>query len=248
MVGSGLGAENGILIRSGAAIQTLRDARAVVLDKTGTLTTGRPEVTDVVALGTDQRALLTAVASAEVGSEHPVGQAIVRAARERGLPVGEPETFSAVRGKGIRATLDGDNWLVGSPRLMAEEGIALDDVSADIVRLEDEARTAVVAARNGVLVGIVAVADALKPEAAEAVRALQRMGLQTVMPTGDNRQTARAIARQAGIDQVVAEVLPDGQVDQIRRLQERYGVVAQVGDTVIDGSIRRRLDQLRNAL
>jgi len=242
MVGSGLGAENGILIRSGAAIQTLRDARAVVLDKTGTLTTGRPEVTDVVALGTDQRALLTAVASAEVGSEHPVGQAIVRAARERGLPVGEPETFSAVRGKGIRATLDGDNWLVGSPRLMAEEGIALDDVSADIVRLEDEARTAVVAARNGVLVGIVAVADALKPEAAEAVRALQRMGLQTVMLTGDNRQTARAIARQAGIDQVVAEVLPDGKVDQIRRLQERYGVVAMVGDGINDAPALTQAD------
>jgi len=242
MVGSGLGAENGILIRSGAAIQTLRDARAVVLDKTGTLTTGRPEVTDVVALGTDQRALLTAVASAEVGSEHPVGQAIVRAARERGLPVGEPETFSAVRGKGIRATLDGNNWLVGSPRLMAEEGIALDDVSADIVRLEDEARTAVVAARNGVLVGIVAVADALKPEAAEAVRALQRMGLQTVMLTGDNRQTASAIARQAGIDQVVAEVLPDGKVDQIRRLQERYGVVAMVGDGINDAPALTQAD------
>ncbi len=234
MVGSGMGAENGILIRNGAAIQTMREAKMVVFDKTGTLTVGHPEVTDVVALGIEERALLAAVAAAEAGSEHPIGQAIVRSARERGIVIAEPDEFSALRGKGIRATLAGDAWLVGSPRLLAEEGIDRSAATEDLVRLEGEAKTTVLAARNGALMGILAVADAIKPETVEAVRALQQMGLHTAMLTGDNRQTAEAIARRAGIDHVVAEVLPDGKVEEIRRLQERYGVVAMVGDGIND--------------
>ncbi len=242
MVGSGLGAENGILIRNGAAIQTMREAKVIVFDKTGTLTLGRPQVTDVVAFDGDERGLLAAVAAAEAGSEHPVGQAIVRSAQERGLALPEPEEFAALRGKGIRATLAGDVWLVGSPRLLDEEGVDAAPAQAALARLEGEAKTAVLAARNGTLAGLLAVADEIKPDAAEAVRALQEMGLRTAMLTGDNRRTAEAIARRAGIDHVVAEVLPDGKVAEIRRLQELYGTVAMVGDGINDAPALTQAD------
>jgi Cu+-exporting ATPase len=234
MVGSGMGAENGILIRNGAAIQTMREAKVIVFDKTGTLTVGRPQVTDVVALAGDERALLGAVASAEAGSEHPIGQAIVAGARERGIPLVEAEEFSAERGKGIRARLGGATWLVGSPRLLGEAGVDLTPAEVHLARLEGEAKTVVLAACEGELMGLLAVADEIKPEAVAAVAALQGMGLRAVMLTGDNRQTAEAIARRVGIDDVVAQVLPDGKVDEIRRLQERYGAVAMVGDGIND--------------
>lgn len=234
MVGSGMGAENGILIRNGAAIQTMREARVIVLDKTGTLTVGKPQVTDVVALEGSEAELLRAVASAESGSEHPIGRAIVESARERALGLEEPGAFDAVRGKGIRARLGEDTWLVGSARLLTEEGVDVSAAAGHLERLEAEAKTTVLAARDGRLAGVIAVADALKPEAPDAIRALQGMGLETVMLTGDNRATAEAIARRAGIDRVVAEVLPDGKVEEIRRLQETRGMVAMVGDGIND--------------
>jgi len=234
MVGSGMGAENGILIRNGAAIQTMREARVIVLDKTGTITVGRPQVTDIVSLDGEGTTLLRVVASAESSSEHPIGRAIVEGARSRTLSLEEPRQFEAVRGKGIRARLGEDSWLVGSERLLSEEGVDISAAREHLRRLEAEAKTTVLAARNGHVAGIIAVADAIKPEAPEAIRALKDMGLKTVMLTGDNRKTAEAIARRAGVDRVVAEVLPDGKVEEIRRLQEEYGVVAMVGDGIND--------------
>jgi Cu+-exporting ATPase len=234
MVGSGIGAENGILIRNGAAIQTMREVKVVVLDKTGTLTMGQPRITDVVALQGSEQELLRLAAAAEMGSEHPLGRAMVESARVKGLTLAAPSAFEAVRGKGIRAQVEGQAVLVGNARLLNEEGVDTQPGQSDLARLEGEAKTTMFVAVNGKLLGLVAVADPLKEEAAETIRALHAIGLQTVMLTGDNRRTAEAIARRAGIDHVVAEVLPDGKVAEIRRLQERLGVVAMVGDGIND--------------
>jgi Cu+-exporting ATPase len=241
MVGSGMGAEHGILIRSGEAIQTIRDVRAIVFDKTGTITKGKPEVTDVVvAEGFDAAAehrgaaVLRAAASVERGSEHPLGRAIVERAEARGLALGEPQSFQAVRGKGVSATVGGRTVLVGSRRLMQENGIDPEPMEEAMQQLEDEAKTAMLVSIDGVLAGVVAVADTLKEDSADAIRELHRMGLQTAMITGDNRRTGEAIARRVGIDHVLAEVLPDGKVAEVRKLQEQYGMVAFVGDGIND--------------
>jgi Cu+-exporting ATPase len=235
MVGSGMGAEHGILIRSGAAIQTLKDVNVVVFDKTGTITKGKPEVTDVAtAEGFDARALLRAAASVERGSEHPLGRAIVERAKAEGIALAEPQAFQAVRGKGVMATIDGREVLVGSRRLLREHGIDPDPLGAQMDRLEEEAKTAMLVAVDGILAGIVAVADTLKEDSVAAIRELGRMGLQTAMITGDNRRTAQAIARRVGIDHVMAEVLPDGKVTEVQELQKEFGPVAFVGDGIND--------------
>ncbi len=235
MVGSGMGAEHGILIRSGEAIQTLKDVRVVVLDKTGTLTKGRPEVTDVIpADGVAVEDLLRTAASAERGSEHPLGKAIGARAEADGLPGLEPRDFQALRGMGVVATVDGTRVLVGSRRLMEEHGVDPAPLEETLRRLEDEAKTAMLVAADGRLLGALAVADTLKDDAALAVEELHRMGLRTVMLTGDNRRTAEAVARRLGIDEVRAEVLPDGKVAEVRRLQEQFGLVAFVGDGIND--------------
>jgi Cu+-exporting ATPase len=235
MVGSGMGAEHGILIRSGEAIQTFKDVRVVVFDKTGTITKGKPEVTDVVVgEGFDAGAVLAAAASVERGSEHPLGRSIVERAEARGLALAEPQAFQAVRGKGVSATIDGSKVLVGSRRLMQENGIDPEPMEGTMQQLEDEAKTAMLVAVDGVLAGVVAVADTLKEDSADAIRELHRMGLQTAMITGDNRRTGEAIARRVGIDHVLAEVLPDGKVAEVQKLQEQYGLVAFVGDGIND--------------
>ncbi|MBC7220811.1 heavy metal translocating P-type ATPase [Candidatus Bipolaricaulota bacterium] len=235
MVGSGMGAEHGILIRSGEAIQTLKDVRVIVLDKTGTLTKGRPEVTDVVpADGVAAEDLLRSAASAEQGSEHPLGKAVVARAEADGLPLREPQDFQALRGMGVVATVNGTRVLVGSRRLMDEHGVDPAPLEGTLRRLEDEAKTAMLVAADGRLLGVLAVADTLKDDAVLAVQELHRMGLRTVMLTGDNRRTAEAVARRLGIDEVRAEVLPDGKVAEVRRLQEQFGWVAFVGDGIND--------------
>ncbi|GAB4306406.1 MAG: heavy metal translocating P-type ATPase [Candidatus Bipolaricaulota bacterium] len=235
MVGSGMGAEHGILIRSGEAIQTLKDVRVIVLDKTGTLTKGRPEVTDIIpADGVAVEELLRMAASAERGSEHPLGKAVVARAEADGIPLGEPQDFQALRGKGVVAAVDGTRVLVGSRRLMEEHRLDPAPLEGVLRRLEDEAKTAMLVAADGRLLGALAVADTLKEETALAVQELHRMGLRTVMLTGDNRRTAEAIARRLGIDEVRAEVLPDGKVAEVRRLQEQFGLVAFVGDGIND--------------
>ena len=235
MVGSGMGAEHGILIRSGEAIQTLKDVQVLVFDKTGTITKGRPEMTDVVAMEEASReSLLHAAASAERGSEHPLGRAIVARAEAEGLPLAEPQGFQAMRGRGIVATVDGRQVLVGSRRLMEEHGVGATSVEEKVRNLEEEAKTAMLVAIDGRLAGIVAVADTLKEDSAAAIGELHRMGLETVMITGDNRRTGEAIARRVGIDHVLAEVLPDGKVAEVQSLQRKLGLVAFVGDGIND--------------
>ncbi|MFQ5945576.1 MAG: heavy metal translocating P-type ATPase [Anaerolineae bacterium] len=235
MVGSGMGAESGILIRSGEAIQTLKDIKVVVFDKTGTITKGRPELTDVVTVnGFDDKSVLRLAGSAERGSEHPLGRAVVEQAKAAGVSLAAPESFQAVRGKGVMASVNGDRVLVGSRRLMAEHGLDPAPLESELVRLEREAKTAMVVAANDTLAGLVAVADTLKDDSVSAIRELHEMGVQTAMITGDNRRTAEAIAREVEIDQVLAEVLPDGKVAEIQKVQDRFGLVAMVGDGIND--------------
>ena len=235
MVGSGMGAENGILIRSGEAIQTLKDIKVIVFDKTGTITKGKPEVTDVVAVnGFNKEGVLRLAGSAERGSEHPLGRAIVEWAEAKGVALAGPEGFRAMRGKGIMASINGDRVLVGSRRLMREHGMDPDPLETELVRLEKEAKTAMLVASNDTLAGVVAVADTLKDDSVGAIRELHEMGVQTAVITGDNQRTADAIARVVGIDQVLAEVLPDGKVTEIQKLQDRFGLVGMVGDGIND--------------
>ncbi len=235
MVGTGLGAENGILIRSGEAIQTLREIDTIVLDKTGTITEGEPGVTDVVAAaGWEEAELLRLAAAAESGSEHPLGQAIVAEARDRDIDLPAADDFEAAVGRGVRARVEGRSVLVGSARLMQEAGVATGELDGTLHRLEDEAKTAMLGAGDDRLAGVIAVADRLKADSRAAVAELKRFGLETIMLTGDNERTARAIARQVGIDRVLAGVLPDQKVDEIRRLQAEGRVVAMVGDGIND--------------
>jgi Cu+-exporting ATPase len=235
MVGSGMGAEHGILIRNGAAIQTLKDVSIAVFDKTGTITKGRPELTDVVAInGFSEEDVLGLAASAERGSEHPLGKAIVDGAKSGGIAPDEPKDFTAIRGKGIRATINGRSVIVGSRRLMRESGLAPDELEDRLRELEGEAKTAMLVAANGKLAGAIAVADTLKADSVAAIKELSEMGLKTVMITGDNQRTADAIAQVVGIDHVLAEVLPDGKVAEVKKLQEEYGLVAFVGDGIND--------------
>ncbi len=243
MVGSGKGAEHGILIRSGEAIQTLKDVKIVIFDKTGTITKGKPDVTDIVALPTPdnngagvnaETQLLTWAASVERGSEHPLGRAIVGRAQADGLTLSEPTVFRAIRGKGVIANIDGHEVQVGSRRMMEEAGTPITALVSTVADLEGSGKTVMLVAVDGELRGLLGVADTLKEDSADAIKELRQLGIQTAMITGDNVLTAEAIARRVMIDHVVAEVLPDGKVDEVRRLQDRYGVVAFVGDGIND--------------
>lgn len=239
MVGSGIGAENGILIRTGEAIQTIKDTKIVVFDKTGTITKGKPAVTNLVLnkewqqLGNEEE-LLYFAASVEKGSEHPLGRSIVEKATSSGITLSAPENFTAIRGKGVSAMISGKDVLVGSRRLMRENDIDPSNLEEDLINLEDEAKTAMLVAVDGKLAGIVAVADTLKDDSRQAINALQQMGIQTAMITGDNQRTADAIASTVGIDRVLADVLPDGKVAEVQKLQQEYGLVAFVGDGIND--------------
>ncbi len=254
MVGSGIGAENGILIRSGEAIQAMRDVRVVVFDKTGTLTKGKPEVTERIT-NPESRIpnpeLLRWAASVETGSEHPLGRAIVARAEEEGIVLGELAGFEAQRGKGVRGTVNGRSVLVGSRTLLEEHSVAVAALEDDMRRLEDEGKTAMLVAVDGELLGLLAVADTLKDDAIAAVRELTTLGLETVMLTGDNQRTAAAIARQVGIERVLAEVLPEAKLAEIQRLQKELalnsskgtdGLVAMVGDGINDAPALTQAD------
>ena len=222
MVGTGLGAENGILIRSGEAIQTIKELDVIVFDKTGTITKGKPEVTDIVAdSGFNQNDVLLYGASAEAGSEHPLGKSIVDYAKAKGFSLLNIAGFSAVTGRGVRATVDDQLVLVGSRKLMTEQGIDPGTMAPEMNRLEEEAKTAMLVARGGQLLGIIAVADTLKEDSVAAIAELKKMGLTTAIITGDNERTAAAIAREVGISQVLAEVLPDGKVAEIQSYRQK---------------------------
>jgi len=242
MVGTGRGAEMGILVRGAEALEIARTLDVVVLDKTGTLTRGEPEVTNVVPAHGEADALLALAAAAESRSEHPLGEAIVRCARERGLDLPPVEDFQAAVGHGVAATAGGTRVVVGSARHMRELGIDISTLRADVERLEEEGKTAVYVAVDGEAAGVVAIADTIKAEAADAVAQLQGLGLEVAMVTGDNRRTAQAIGGQAGIDRVLAEVLPGQKAVEIQRLQERGRRVAMVGDGINDAPALAQAD------
>jgi len=233
MVGTGMGAQNGILIRRGEAIQTMKEVRAVVLDKTGTITKGQPEVTDVAAFNEHQEErVIYYAASLEQGSEHPLARAVVKTAVERGVELSQPASFQALKGRGVTGSVDGVEVAVGKPGLVGSEMPA--EAESEFNRLQAEAKTVVAVGVSGELAGLLAVADTLKEDSVEAVRELEKMGLKTIMLTGDNRATADAIAAKVGISEVYAEVMPDEKVRVVTEAQERYGMVAMVGDGIND--------------
>jgi P-type Cu+ transporter len=239
MVATGKGAELGVLIKGGEALQRAGDIRTIVLDKTGTVTEGRPTVTDLVpsaAYASDERSteLLRLVASLEASSEHPLADAIVRYARDRGLALSTPEAFESVTGRGAQGIVDGTGIVVGNEAMMGDWALDGGPLRATAERLAADGRTPMYIAANGELAGVIAVADPIKDSSREAIARMHAMGLEVVMLTGDNRRTAEAIARQAGIDRVVADVLPDGKVAEVKRLQAEGKVVAMVGDGIND--------------
>ncbi len=242
MVGTGKGAEYGVLIRSGEALETAHRINAVVFDKTGTLTRGRPEVTDIIAEGMTDDDILLYAAAAEKGSEHPLGEAIIRRARDRGIGIKGAERFEAIPGHGIKAVINSRAVLLGNERLMTDEKIDTAGLRDKALRLSGDGKTPMFLAVDGRAAGIVAVADTLKDEAVAAVRSLRRMGIEVVMITGDNQRTGEAIGRLAGIDRVLAEVLPGEKAEQVKRLQAGSRVVAMVGDGINDAPALAQAD------
>ncbi len=234
MVGTGKGAENGLLIKGGEYLEKAHKLTTVVFDKTGTLTKGQPSVTEIVPVAGTKEDVLRIAASAEKGSEHPLGQAIVRAAADGGMSLLDLKDFQAVPGKGVAAKVDGRAALLGNRALLAEAGVSTGPLEPTLQRFEAEGKTAMILAVDGKLGGAIAVADTLKDHSAEAVAALKKMGIEVVMLTGDNRRTAEAIAKQLGVDRVVAEVLPGQKEAKIRELQGQGKVVAMVGDGIND--------------
>ncbi|WP_262299593.1 heavy metal translocating P-type ATPase [Microvirga sesbaniae] len=235
MVGTGRAAELGVLFRQGEALQSLKEVGVVALDKTGTLTEGRPELTDFVcAPGVSDAEALRLVAAVESRSEHPVAQAIVAAAARRGLALPPPEGFGAEPGFGVSASVDGRSVAVGADRFMTRLGLSVAAFGAIAARLGAEGKSPLYAAIDGRLAAIAAVADPIKPSSREAVAALHALGLKVAMITGDNRRTAEAIASRIGIDEVEAEVLPDGKVEAVKRLRRQHGRIAFVGDGIND--------------
>jgi Au+-exporting ATPase len=235
MVGTGRGAEMGVLFRKGEALQLLKDARVVAVDKTGTLTEGRPILTDLeIAAGFDSSQVLAKVAAVESRSEHPIARAIVKAAAEQEIELPALADFESVTGMGIRASVDGSRVEVGADRFMRALGLDVGAFARTAERLGNEAKSPLYAAIDGRLAAIIAVADPIKPSTPGAIAALHQLGLKVAMITGDNARTAQAIAKQLGIDEVVAEVLPEGKVEAVRRLKAAHGRTAFVGDGIND--------------
>ncbi|WP_454876408.1 heavy metal translocating P-type ATPase [Pseudomonas farris] len=235
MVGVGKGADNGILIRGGEVLERAEKLSTVVFDKTGTITRGEPNVTDVISLDTaSENEVLMLAAAVESGSEHPLGAAIVRAARHRDINLPKATGINGIAGHGIEGSVGSRKVWLGNRRLFARQGIATEAAEEHLIRLEADGKTAMLVGVDDRLVGVIAVADTIKPEAAEAVAALKASGIKVVLLSGDNHRTAEAVARQVGIERVIAEVLPDDKVAVIRQLQSEGQVVAMVGDGVND--------------
>ncbi len=262
MVGTGKGAEAGVLFRNSEALERAGQVSVVVLDKTGTITKGQPAVTDIIpadrscvkaesgmaCAGWDENAILWLAASAEKGSEHTLGESIVAAATERELTLSDPTGFQAIAGMGIEADVDGQHILLGNLHLMQEKGIDIGSLAAEVERLQGEAKTPMIVAVDGEVAGLIAVADTIKDGSREAIAELHSMGLKVVMITGDNQKTAEAIARQVGVDEVLAEVLPEGKAAEIKRLQTVRGprstvnIIAMVGDGINDAPALAQAD------
>ena len=243
MVATGKGAQSGVLVKSAEALETAHKLHTIVLDKTGTITRGQPSLTDVVTVGgQDESELLRLVASAEADSEHPLASAIIAGARDRGLVLPPVTAFDSVTGKGIRATVDGRELLIGNARLLSDAEITTAELDTHADRLADEGKTPMYVAVDGRPAGLVAVADTVRTDSAIAIRTLQEMGLEVVMITGDNPRTAEAVARQVGISRVLAEVLPDQKAAEVRALQDEGKIVAMVGDGINDSPALAQAD------
>ena len=234
MVGTGKGAENGILIKSGVALEGAHKINTVVFDKTGTITEGKPKVTDIVTKGLSEDELLRYASSAEKGSEHPLGEAIVVAGVERGLELFEITSFKSVPGEGIVTLINDKNILIGNNKLMKNNNIDITLVENDVKALASQGKTPMYMAMDGALAGVIAVADTLKSNSKKAVEALHKLGIEVVMLTGDNEKTAQAIAKEVGIDKVVSDVLPGDKANEVKRLQDEGKNVAMVGDGIND--------------
>ena len=242
MVGTGRGAEMGVLIRSGEALETAHKVTTVILDKTGTITEGKPRVTDIVTAGIDERELIRLAAAAERGSEHALGEAIVRESQARELDLPDVSDFEAFAGKGIRAIVAGRGVVIGTRPFLQEHSVDLGMLSEGGAALQSRAKTAVYVAVDGKAAGVIAIADTLKEGAAQAVHGLKSQGIRVVLLTGDNEATARAIAEEVAIDNIIAEVLPDQKVAEVRRLQSQGEVVAMVGDGINDAPALAQAD------
>lgn len=246
MVGVGKGAESGILIRNGEVLERAQKLNAVVFDKTGTLTKGEPNVTDVVPIAVSQALLpdevLRFAAIAERGSEHPLGEAIVRGAKKLNLDIPETSEFKTIPGKGVNAIWEGHDILAGNRRLLHEAGIPVERYENSILGLEEQGKTAMLVAVDGKMIGVIAVADTLKETSSAAVVGLKKMGVDVIMLTGDNERTAKAIAKQVDIDNVIAGVLPEGKIEVIKKLQAEGKVVAMVGDGINDAPALAQAD------
>ncbi len=245
MVGTGKGAEVGILFRNSEALERAGKVSVVVLDKTGTITKGQPAVTDIITnpqLQISNDELLCLAASVEKGSEHPLGEAIWAEATTRGLSLSEPAGFKAEAGHGVQAEVEGRSVMVGNKRMFEARGIQLGSLESEVARLQSEAKTAMIVAIDDQAAGVIAVADTIKDSSKDAIEDLHRMGLRVAMITGDNQKTAEAIAKQVGVDTVLAEVLPEGKSAEVKKLQSGEKVVAMVGDGVNDAPALAQAD------
>jgi Cu+-exporting ATPase len=243
MVGTGKGAEYGVLIKSGVALETAHKIQTIVFDKTGTLTQGKPKVTDIVTVeGIDEAYLLKIAASAEKGSEHPLGEAIVKGAEERSLELVKVEKFKAIPGYGIEVSIEGNKILLGNRKLMVEREISLEQLEGISNKLAEEGKTPMYIAIENKISGIIAVADTVKENSKKAIEILHSMGIEVAMITGDNKRTAAAIAKQVGIDRVLAEVLPEDKANEVKKLQAEGKKVAMVGDGINDAPALAQAD------
>jgi Cu+-exporting ATPase len=243
MVGTGKGAEHGILIKSAEALERLRSVTTVVLDKTGTVTQGKPRVTDLSPLGSvTAEELLCVAASLEKPSEHPLGAAVVEEAAARNIPLCPVTNFTAVPGKGVKGTIQGARYLAGNAALLSDEGVALDPAQTTADQFAQQGKTPLFFVQDGSLIGVIAVADTVKETSRAAIEGFQKLGLKVVMLTGDDRRTAQAVGAQLGLTQVIAQVLPADKERQISALQEAGEVVAMVGDGVNDAPALARAD------
>ena len=235
MVGTGKGAQRGILLKGGESLEIAEKIDAIILDKTGTITTGKPALTDLIcAPGVTEENLLKWAASAEVASEHPLGEAIVREAKARNIALSPAQNFRSLTGRGLEATVERETVLIGNALLMKERDIETDSLKAEVERLSGEGKTPMFVARNRSLAGVIAVADTIKPEAKSTISRLKSMGIEVAMLTGDNRRTAEAVAKQVGIERVRAEVLPEHKAAEVETLKSQGKVVAMVGDGIND--------------
>ena len=243
VVGTGLGAQNGILIKSGEALETLHGVNTAVLDKTGTVTEGKPAVTDVLCAGAERGEILAVASAVEAASAHPLAEAVLRAAGEEGICSSAQVTgFENLSGRGLSAQLGGEGVLVGSPRLMEESGVDISAISGEAERLSGEGKTVMFVARGGALLGAIAVADPVRETSASAIARLKEMGLRVVLLTGDNSRAANYIGAQVGADEVIAEVLPGDKADVVRSIQEKGGRVIMVGDGINDAPALTQAD------